>query len=87
MPGRPGLIRVASHRSRERKLGVMQGVLSRITFRGGKRDRGLVWISDERIDSQIALAIGVYMLRSAGYQLSTYEPGTAAKPRLIEEVT
>jgi len=87
LPGRHGLIRVASHRSRERNLNSMQGVLARITFRGGRSNRGQVWISDERLDSQIALAIGVYILRSSGYQLSTYEPHPTAKPRLIEEVT
>lgn len=71
-PDRVYLIRVASHGGRQSRSmwpGARKHVIAKITFRGTHLDpKGMMNISDEKVENIVAMAIGRYFLKSAEYQ-------------------
>lgn len=69
-PDRPHLIRVATHsvKGSRSKIGLGK-VVAAITFRGNHADPpGMMNISEEKIETIVAGAIGRYFLKSAGVE-------------------
>lgn len=66
-PDRPQLIRVAAHgRKRSKRRVGHRNVFACITFRdGGEPDSGMMRISEQKIESVIAKAVGLYFIRSS----------------------
>lgn len=86
IPGRHGLLRVASHGMRHPPSG-LGDVVATPTFRPngpapGSESRGTLRIAEEKIDHMIALAAGQYLLRSAEPRPSRYTgPRPASEER------
>ena len=65
LPGRNELLRVATHTSNGRTMGLGK-VVSKITFGNDASERpGTLRISNEKVESLVAGAIGRYMIQSA----------------------
>lgn len=83
-PDRQGVLRVSSHKFSGGLAGLNR-VVARLTFRGGYGHRHRVCMSDERFEDMVAMAIGRYLLKSAGVVLSTYD-GPKSRPMLRDAV-
>ena len=64
-PGRPGVLRVASHKSKQKMIG-MDHVIAQIVFAPAHPYgvKGVLWCSAEAIKNQVAQRIGAYMVKS-----------------------
>lgn len=73
LPGRHGLLRVSTHKSKKSPIG-LGNVVARLTFRGNAFDAHSILVcSDEKIDTMIWIAVGQYIMNSASEQPSAYQ--------------
>jgi len=71
LPGRHGLLRIATHKSKRTPIG-MDYVAATLTFNGGKRDRDTMIMKDSRFEGMLWVAVGQYILRSGAPHESRY---------------
>lgn len=64
IPGRHGVLRIATHPSKGAPYG-LPPIYATLTFRGGKRDRDVLHCDDDRFNTMVCLAVVQYFLRSA----------------------
>lgn len=72
LPGRHGLLRVATHPSKRPPIG-MDAVHACVTFRGPRRGRDVLVCSQNQIEQMLTWAIGQYVMRSFAPMPSRYE--------------
>lgn len=65
IPGRHGMLRIATHRNGNKEQIGMQPIAAWITFRGGRGHRDVLLMTEDRFEGMLHKVIGQYWLRSA----------------------
>ena len=65
IPGRHGMLRIATHRNGSKEMIGLPKIVAWLTFRGGRGHRDVLLMTDDRFDGMLVQAIGKYWLRSA----------------------